>query len=262
MPNAMPHAAAARTMQMIVVTVVALLVATPGRAQTAGAAALAAAVSNPVAAMISVTIQFNYDKNIGPDRAGDRWTINAQPVIPFTLNENWNLISRTIAPIVVQDEIFPGAGRQTGLGDVAQSLFFSPRKPTEGGWIWGAGPVFLLPTATDDYLGTKKCGAGPTGVFLKQEHGWTVGALFNHIWSFAGDESRPDINQSFLQRRRVQFLVAWIESEVRDCRGQVVRQWRQPSAGRGAKHTLRCRHGVLGQTQDLGRRRPIRWPRY
>ncbi|MFO1313069.1 MAG: transporter [Burkholderiales bacterium] len=195
----MPRAAAGKTMQLIVVTVIALLAATPGKAQTAGAAALAAAVANPVAALISVPIQFNYDQHIGPDRAGDRWTINVQPVIPFTLNEDWNLISRTIAPIVVQDDIFPGSGSQTGLGDIAQSLFFSPRKPTAGGWVWGAGPVFLLPTATDDLLGTKKWGAGPTGVVLRQDHGWSYGALANHIWSFAGDESRQNVNQSFLQ---------------------------------------------------------------
>jgi len=198
-PNFMPRAAAGKTMQMIVVTVIALLVATPGKAQTAGAAALAAAVANPVAALISVPIQFNYDQHIGPDRAGDRWTINVQPVIPFTLNEHWNLISRTIAPIVVQDDIFPGSGSQTGLGDIAQSLFFSPRKPTAGGWVWGAGPLFLLPTATDDLMGTKKWGAGPTGVVLRQDDGWSYGVLANHVWSFAGDESRPNLNQSFLQ---------------------------------------------------------------
>lgn len=199
MPNFMPRAAAGKAMQVFAVTLVASLVATPSRAQSAGAAALAAAVANPVAALISVPIQVNYDQDIGPVRAGDRWTINVQPVIPFTLNEDWNLISRTIVPIVVQDDIFPGSGSQSGLGDIAQSLFFSPRKPSDGGWIWGAGPVFLLPTATDDLMGTKKWGAGPTGVLLRQDQGWTYGALANHIWSFAGDDDRPSVNQSFLQ---------------------------------------------------------------
>ena len=113
MPNPLRHAATARVIQMIVVTLGALLVATPGGAQTAGAAALAAAVSNPVAALMSVPIQFNYEEDIGPDRASERWTINVQPVIPFTLNDARNLVSRTIVPVVVQDEIFPGSGSRS-----------------------------------------------------------------------------------------------------------------------------------------------------
>lgn len=80
-----------------------------------------------------------------------------------------------------------------------QSIFFSPKEPTKGGWIWGAGPVFLLPTATDDLLGAEKWGAGPTAVLLKQEKGWTYGVLANHLWSFAGEGSRDDVNATFLQ---------------------------------------------------------------
>jgi len=85
------------------------------------------------------------------------------------------------------------------LSDTVQSFFFSPVKPTAGGWIWGAGPVFLLPTATDALLGSEKWGAGPTAVVLKQENGWTYGALINHLWSFAGESGRADVNATFLQ---------------------------------------------------------------
>jgi len=95
--------------------------------------------------------------------------------------------------------VFPGTGRQSGLGDVVQSFFFSPKAPTAGGWIWGAGPVLLLPTGTDDLLSAKKWGAGPTAVMLKQQSGWTVGALANHIWSFAGDSERADVSATFVQ---------------------------------------------------------------
>lgn len=101
--------------------------------------------------------------------------------------------------MIAQDDIFPGAGDQTGFGDTAQSLFFSPVQPTAGGWIWGAGPVFLVPTANDDLLGGEKWGAGPTGVALKQDGPWTYGVLANHIWSFAGDNDRSDVNATFLQ---------------------------------------------------------------
>jgi hypothetical protein len=84
------------------------------------------------------------------------------------------------------------------LSDTTESLFFSP-KALYHGWTWGAGPVFLFPTATDDVLGTEKWGAGPTAVLLKQEHGWTYGALLNHIWSFAGEGDRDDVDTTFLQ---------------------------------------------------------------
>ncbi len=160
---------------------------------------IAKAAQNPVAAMISLPLQYNYDQNIGPLEDGYKSYINVQPVIPFSLNEDWNLISRTIVPVIWQSDLFPGAGSQSGIGDTTASLFFSPKKPTSGGWIWGVGPVFYLPTASDDLLGADKWGAGPTAVFLKQEHGFTYGALMNHIWSVGGDSDRADISNTFLQ---------------------------------------------------------------
>lgn len=163
------------------------------------ASELAKQLANPIASLVSVPLQSNFDSNIGPVDDGDRYTLNIQPVIPFSLNQDWNLISRTILPIVDQSDIFPGAGSQSGLGDTVQSLFFSPVQPTSNGWIWGAGPVFLLPTASDDLLGTEKWGLGPTAVALKQAGPWTVGGLANHIWSVAGDDDRNDVSQSFVQ---------------------------------------------------------------
>ncbi len=160
---------------------------------------LAKQLANPVAALISVPFQWNYDQDIGPLDDGTRSYLNFQPVIPVSLNEDWNLISRTIVPLIDQDDIFPGAGGQSGLGDVVQSAFFSPVEPTDGGWIWGVGPVFLLPTATDELLGAEKWGIGPTAVALRQQGPWTYGGLTNHIVSFAGDGNRSDINATFLQ---------------------------------------------------------------
>jgi hypothetical protein len=159
---------------------------------------IAKAALNPVAAMISVPMQYNYDRNIGPREDGRKNYINVQPVIPVSINEEWNLISRTIVPVIWQNDIFPGAGSQSGIGDITQSFFFSPKKPTADGWIWGVGPVVYLPTASDDLLGADKWGLGPTGVLLKQEHGWTYGVLANHIWSVGG-AGRADINSTFLQ---------------------------------------------------------------
>jgi hypothetical protein len=163
------------------------------------AEALAKKLANPIAALISVPFQANYDSNIGPVEDGSKYYVNVQPVVPITLNEDWNLISRTILPLVHQEHVAPGSGIQDGTGDTTQSLFFSPAKPTESGLVWGAGPVFLVPTASDDLLGGEKWGLGPTGVVLKQHGPWTYGALANHIWSVAGDDDRADISSTFLQ---------------------------------------------------------------
>lgn len=158
---------------------------------------LAKKLSNPIADLISIPFQFNYDEGYGPEDAGI-WRLNVQPVIPITLNADWNLISRTIVPVIYQESLFAGGDDELGLGDTVQSLFFSPRKPV-GGWIVGVGPAFNFPTATDHSLGSEKWGVGPTAVVLKQERGWTYGILANHIWSFAGDDDREDLNVSFLQ---------------------------------------------------------------
>ncbi|UCG67219.1 MAG: transporter, partial [Deltaproteobacteria bacterium] len=155
-------------------------------------------LANPVAALISVPIDFDTYSDIGPADQGERWTLVAKPVVPLTLNSNWNLISRTIVPYIDQQDIVPGAGSQSGLGDFQESLFLSPAQP-KNGFIWGAGPIFLFPTATDDLLGSEKWGVGPTGVVLKQEGPWTYGMLANHVWSFAGDSDRSDISSTFLQ---------------------------------------------------------------
>ncbi|MDQ3563443.1 MAG: transporter [Pseudomonadota bacterium] len=166
--------------------------------EKAKASELAMKLQNPVASLISVPIQNNWDFGIGAADAM-RYTANVQPVIPFSISENWNLITRTILPIVYAESPVKGGDSKFGLGDTVQSLFFSPKAPTSGGWIWGAGPVLLWPTSTDDALGTGKVGAGPTALLLRQEKGWTYGALANHLWSFAGQGSTADVNATFLQ---------------------------------------------------------------
>ena len=160
---------------------------------------LAQELTNPLADLMTIPVQMNYDQNIGPDDAGERLQTNIQPVIPFHLNESWNLISRTIVPVIHQDDIFPGEGSQFGLGDTSLSLFLSPKRPTANGILWGLGPIFLLPTATDSLLGGEKWGAGPAAVALTMRGPWTMGVLANQVWSFAGDSDRADISNIFLQ---------------------------------------------------------------
>jgi hypothetical protein len=157
---------------------------------------LAKKLANPVASLISVPLQSNFDFRMGAG-AGWRYTLNVQPVIPVKLSPNWNLISRTIVPFVHQGNVTGPRTSQSGLGDITQSLFFSPNK-TEP-FIWAVGPVFLVPTATNAALGTQKFGIGPTVLVLKQQHGWTIGFLGNHIWSVAGKSSRAEVNSTFVQ---------------------------------------------------------------
>ena len=165
--------------------------------QEEGDAELAKKLNNPVADLISVPFQFNYDEGFGPKNAG-RILLNIQPVVPIGITEDWNLIIRTILPVIYEGSPANGVSSDFGLGDTTQSFFLSPKDPVDG-WILGFGPAFLWPTATEYDLGSGKVGAGPTLVALRQEAGWTYGILANHIWSFAGPESRPSVNSTYLQ---------------------------------------------------------------
>lgn len=176
--------------------VMALMVTHTASAQQQDADELAKKLSNPVAALISVPFQYNYDQTYGED--GYRHNVNIQPVAPFQISDHWNVISRTILPVTYQKDVVPGTD-QAGIGDVTQSFFFSPREPGPSGVIWGIGPALLLPTGTDG-LGADTWAAGPTFVVLKQDHGWTYGALANHLADVAGTGGRrADISSTLLQ---------------------------------------------------------------
>ncbi|UZD21830.1 hypothetical protein [Algoriphagus halophytocola] len=160
------------------------------------AAELAKKLANPIASLISVPFQNNTDYGIG-DWRGTRNTMNIQPVIPISITEDINLITRVVLPVVTQYNITAPGEKQSGLSDAVMSAFFSPANSEK--LTWGVGPALLLPTGTNDFLTTKKFGMGPTAVALKQANGWTVGGLINQIWSVAGNADRPDVSQMFVQ---------------------------------------------------------------
>jgi len=157
---------------------------------------LAKQTQNPVADLVSVPFQNNLNFNTG--RRDDlQYILNIQPVIPFHISPEWNLITRTILPIIDQPELAPGVGGVTGLGDTVLSLFLSPAGPD--GLIWGAGPVLQIPTGTDSALGQEKWAAGATAVVLRMQGPWVYGALANNVWSFAGESNRADVDQALVQ---------------------------------------------------------------
>lgn len=179
----------------------AMLLSAPGLAaaqdaQANDAGALARAAQNPVAAMISLPFQNNTNFNYGP-YGHTQNVLNIQPVIPFTLNEHWNLITRTIIPVVSQPAMMAGEGTTFGLGATQFSVFISPSQ-AQHGIIWGAGAVVQAPTTTDRALGSNIWGAGPSFVALTMQGPWVMGALINNIWSFGGD-SRSHYNVMTVQ---------------------------------------------------------------
>jgi hypothetical protein len=160
-----------------------VLMTAPLWAAEESASELAKKTQNPVADLISVPLQNNFNFSAGPNDA-TIYVLNVQPVIPLKLTEDWNLITRTIMPIINQPSLFPGDDSAFGLGDLNPTLFLSPAKP--GKLIWGVGPTFTLPTATDSRLGTSQWSMGPAAVALSMQGPWVFGALANQQWSFAG----------------------------------------------------------------------------
>jgi hypothetical protein len=168
----------------------------PEAAGTNEAAELAQKLTNPLAALISIPIQNWFDFNLGPNKDGFRYTTEAQPVYPVQISKDWNLLSRTTIPVVYQQNVY-GRTTQTGLGDSTESLFLSPVHTKS--LIWGAGPIFLIPTGTNGLLSTRKFGIGPTAVVVKHKGHTNIGLLASHVWSVAGSDSHPTVSQTYAQ---------------------------------------------------------------
>ncbi|MDH4245177.1 MAG: transporter [Nitrospira sp.] len=153
---------------------------------------LAKQVQNPVADLISLPFQNNMSFGLGPNNRMQN-VLNIQPVVPLHLTKDWNLITRTIAPIIKQPDIRTTDEDTWGLGDLNVSAFLSPSK--SGAVTWGVGPALVLPTGTDHAVSQRQWAAGPSAVVLMQSGPWVLGALVQNVWSFAGSQNRPDVKQ-------------------------------------------------------------------
>lgn len=179
----------------IAVFALALALAPAAQAQESGTdSSLAKAAQNPVGDLISLPFQNNMQFGVGP---GDDIlnVLNIQPVYPIKLNDDWNLITRTILPVISSP--LPYGDRTNGIGDLNTSLFFSPSAP--GKVIWGLGPVLSFPTASDEVLGSEKYAAGISAVVLTMPGSWVVGALVSQSWDYAGDSDAASVNRFLLQ---------------------------------------------------------------
>lgn len=198
--------------------------------------ALQKATQNPVASLISVPVQNNNNFGVEPGYRNQD-VLNIQPVIPIGVSKDWNLIIRWITPIIYQPLPNQPGTPETGvygLGDMQPTFFLSPRKPSK--IIWGAGPIFQLPTATDYYLGQGKVGLGPSVVVLTQPGHWTLGVLANNVWSVAGSGSRPAVNQFLLQyfinyNLKKGYFITWQPTLTANWEAASGNQWTVPFGG-------------------------------
>jgi len=202
---------------------------------------LAAKAQNPIANMISLPFQNNTNFDVGPSD-GTVNVLNIQPVYPITFDD-FNVITRTIAPIIYKDKLFPGDSSEFGLGDIQFTPFFSPNNTEK--YTWGVGPIFRFPTATDDSLGSDKWSAGISAVVIATPKPWVVGALIQNVWSYAGDSSADDVNEFLFQPIiNYNFGDGWYATSV----PIITADWEAPS---GDQWTVPLGGGV-GRTFRIG----------
>ena len=177
--------------------VTALVAAAPAQAEMS-AEELAKLAQNPVGNLISVPFQNNTNLNFGPEK-GTQNILNIQPVIPIEITKDWNIITRTIVPVIHMPALAPDVGSKDGIGDTVFTAFLSPANP--GHWIWGAGPVVQIPTNSSSELGNRNWGLGPSVVVLHLDHGspWVYGVLVNNIWSLTSSQQGGAYNNGLIQ---------------------------------------------------------------
>lgn len=199
-------------------------------------AAISKAMDNPISELLILQTQLDLVQLRFPGkitgRREDEWGLKLSliPTVPVPLGPDVNWVSRLVLPIVSAPlkkevgnlfQLDPSGqpsrppdsarsllsdvdpfGRTTGLGDLAYIGVLGPRSPPDiagGKLIWGVGPTFLFPTATEKVLGQGKWQAGPAVVGAYLSEHWTLGLFPQQWFSFAGDDRRQDTSQLNLQ---------------------------------------------------------------
>lgn len=185
------------TTRAVTLTTVALLATTPAVAELSKEE-LAKISQNPVGNMVSVPLQNNTNFNTGP-LDGTQNVLNIEPVIPININSDWNVITRTIVPVITQPGYVPGQDSSTGLGDIQFTSMLSPANSDNG--IWGLGTIVQLPTNSNNRLGNDNWGLGFSAVKLHLEKGdpWVYGVLINNVWSLSSDQQGGRYSNGLIQ---------------------------------------------------------------
>jgi hypothetical protein len=212
--------------------------AAPARAEMS-AEELAKLAQNPVGNLISLPFQNNTNLNYGPDK-GTQNILNIQPVIPISVGSDWNIITRTIMPVIWMPSLGPDTSAKSGFGDIQLSAFLSPANP--GHWIWGLGAIAQLPTNSGQEFGNKNWGLGPTAVVLHLDHGspWVYGVLANNVWSLTRDRQGGAFNNGLIQpfvnyNFREGFYLTSAPILTVDWKADSGQQWTVPLGGGGGK---------------------------
>jgi hypothetical protein len=156
---------------------------------------LAAKLTNPVADLISVPFQYNYDGGIGLNKKGSSNSLVVQPVIPIKLNNDWNYIVRPVVTFESLNKVDGFSGN--GAGPVLLETFFSPRAASN--FIWGVGPILSTASLSGRQFGTAQTGAGVAAVGLVMKSPWTAGLLTYNTWSAGGSATYGTANNFYYQ---------------------------------------------------------------
>jgi len=199
---------------------------------------IAKQAQNPIASLISVPFQNSTTFGVG-EHGGTADALLVEPVIPVTLSPDWNLVTRTIVPLVDEPSLAPGLGDVGGLGDIQLSLYLSPARAPNG-IIWGLGPSFSFATASDRSLGTGKDSAGLSTAVLTIRGHWLVGTLITDVASLGGQEDRKSVHQFLIQPFiNYNFSKGWYLNSspivTADWHAPSSNKWTVPMGGGGGK---------------------------